>query len=381
MIVVPHRNTTDLRDPRSFDHVGRDVGAKGLVSGRVLADLADHDERIVAASTDLKYVTQLATFEARHPGRFLQFGIAERNMITAAAGLATVGLVPYVSTFACFSGVLAYENIRTDLAYPHLQVRVLATHSGIAMGYFGTSHHATEDISALRAVAGLTVLSPCDAASTEALLRGTVDLDGPIYFRLGRGREEDVYDEVPAGYGPGAPTVVRRGTDVAIMATGLTVGFAVRAAATLAEDGVSATVVDVHTLKPFDGDAVADVAAAHPVVVTAEEHNVQGGLGSLVVEALARRGVATPVHSVGLEDEFSLIGPPAHLYRYYGIDPSGIATVARRAVEAGARGSTRTTEPLWTDLDRQAVLRDVGARPSRPTADAPAERDAGAHVG
>ncbi len=382
MTVVPQRNTTDLRDPRSFDHVGRDVGAKGLVSGRVLADLADTDERIVCATTDLKYVTQLATFEARHPDRFLQFGIAERNMISAAAGLATVGLIPYVSTFACFSAVLAYENIRTDLAYPDLKVRVLATHAGIAMGYFGTSHHATEDISALRAVANLTVLSPCDAASTEALLRGTVDLEGPVYVRLGRGREEDVYDSVPTDYAPGAPSVVRQGKDVLVLGTGITVGHAVHAAAALADDGISATVVDVHTLKPFDGDAVAELAAAHPVVVTAEEHNVEGGLGSLVVEALARRGVGTPVHSVGLQDEFALVGPPAHLYRYYGIDPAGIALVARRAVE-GARGTAgrRTTEPLWTELDRQAVLREVGARPSRRAADAPGARDTGAHVG
>jgi transketolase len=357
---VVERAKADLRDPRSFDHVGRDAGAKGFVAGQVLADLATTDDRIVAASSDLKYVTQMAVFEAAHPGRFVQFGIAERNMITAAAGLATVGLIPYVSTFACFSGVLAFENIRTDLAYPNLKVRVLATHAGIAMGYFGTSHHATEDIAALRAVAGLTILSPADAASTESLLRGTVDLDGPIYFRLGRGREEDVYDTVTPPAGPGAPTVVRQGTDVLLAATGLTVGFARRAAEVLAARGVSATVVDVHTLKPFDGDAMADLVGGHRVVVAVEEHNVEGGLGSIVAEHLARRRVTTPVVLHGLQDEFSLVGPPSHLYRYYGLDAPGIATVAERALE----GADPAAGPLWTAQDRLAVLEDVGVVPT-----------------
>jgi transketolase len=352
------RNKTDLRDPGSFDHVGRDVGAIGFVAGTVLADMADSDQRIVCASADLKWVGQLAVFEARHPDRFIQFGIAERNMLGAAAGLATMGLIPYVSTFACFSGVLGYENIRTDLAYPRLKVRVLATHAGIAMGLSGTSRHATEDISALRAVANLTILSPCDASSTEALLRGSVDHDGPIYFRIGRGREETVYEQVPDGYGPGSPTVVQRGNDVLLVATGLTVSFSRQAAALLAERGLSATVLDVHTLKPFDGDTVAELAASHPAVVTVEEHNVEGGLGSMVVEALALRGVSTPVFKQGLRDEFALIGPPSHLYRYYGIDPTGIATVAERALKDGAR----PLEPLWTTQDRDAVMRRYGVR-------------------
>jgi transketolase len=347
------RHKTDLRDPGSFDHVGRDAGARGFVAGRVLADLADTDDRIVGAASDLKYVTQMAVFEARHPQRFFQFGIAERNMITAGAGLATVGLVPYVSTFACFSGVLAYENIRTDLAYPRLPVRVLATHAGIAMGYFGTSHHATEDIAALRAVADLTVLSPSDAACTESLLRGTVDHPGPIYFRLGRGREPDVYtDGLTPPTGPGAPTVLREGRDVLLVATGFPVGNAVAAADALAADGLSVTVLDAHTLKPFDADAVAGHAAGHRAVVTVEEHNVLGGLGTMVVEAVASRGVAVPVHKHGLQDQFSLIGPPAHLYRYYGLDATGIATVTARAAADGADPRA----PLWTPADAGAVL-------------------------
>jgi transketolase len=352
------RNPTDLRSAKSFDHVGRDAGSEGLVIGAVLADLADEDERIVAACADLKYVTRMSLFEVRHPDRFFQFGIAERNMLTAAAGMASCGLIPYVATFACFSAILGYEAIRTDHAYPNLPVRVIATHAGIGMGFFGTSHHATEDISALRAVAGLTILSPPDAAATESLLRSTVDVPGPIYFRLGRGRDRRVYEASPEPYGPGAPPrLVQEGDEVLLVSTGTMVGECVEAARRLAgEDGVAPTVLDVHTLKPFDAEALAEQASRHRVVVTIEEHNVQGGLGTLVREAVAEAGVAVPVMTHGLPDEFALIGPPTHLYTYYGLDPAGIATAVRRAV-----GSPRT--PLWTADDRRRVLDACSARP------------------
>lgn len=358
MSIVTHveRAKADLHDAGSFDHVGRDVGAKGFVSGRVLSELAVDDDRIVAGCADLKYVTQLAAFEANHPERFFQFGISERNMMGAAAGLATTGLIPYVATFACFSGLLAFENIRTDHAYPRLKVRVLATHAGIAMGFFGTSHHATEDVSALRAVSGLTVLSPCNAVSTEALLRSTVDHEGPIYFRLGRGREDDVYPTVPENFGVGVPSVVRTGTDVLLVATGSMVGNAVKAADELAARGISVTVLDVHTLKPFDGDPIAALAATHASVVVVEEHNIEGGLGSMVAEALGQRGVTTPVHKHGLRDEFALVGPPTHLYRYYGLDPAGIATCVVRAADNDIRPPQ---QPIWTDDDRRTVIAEL----------------------
>lgn len=357
------RNQTDLRSPKSFDHVGRDVNAKGFVAGRVLAELGEDDERIVCASADLKFVSHMAVFEQRHPERFFQFGIAERNMMSAAAGMATCGLIPYVSTFAAFSGILGYEVIRTDHAYPNLPVRVLATHCGISMGFFGTSHHATEDISALRAVAGLTILSPSDPTTMEALLRSTVDREGPIYFRVGRGREPVLYDELPTGFAPGAPHEARSGSDVLIVATGIMVGFAIGAADKLAEEGISATVLDVHTLKPFDAESVVARAAAHRAVVTVEEHNVVGGLGSMVAEAMASAGEPVPVFAHGLRDEFSLVGPPMHLYRWYGLDADGVATVARRALER-AEGGSRGAEALWTETDREQARAAIAARRS-----------------
>jgi len=349
------RARADLRSPKSFDHVGRDVGAAGFVAGYVLSDLADADSRIVCAAADLKFVTYMAVFEHHHPERFFQFGISEKNMVTAAAGMATTGLIPYVSTFACFSGILAYEQIRTDLAYPRLPVRILATHAGIAMGFFGTSHHATEDISALRAVADLMILSPSDPASTTALLRATVDHPGPIYFRLGRGRDPQLYEDLPEDFGPGAPHLARSGDDVLIVATGYTVAPSMRAAEVLAEAGISASVLDVHTLKPFDHVTVAEHARHHRAVLTVEEHNILGGLGSITAEALAHACTGVPVHAHGLRDEFAVVGPPTHLYRLYGLDSDGIATAARRALEN--RG------PVWTAADRDAVFGEIGVAP------------------
>jgi transketolase len=360
------RNPTDLRDPRSFDHVGRDIGASSLVSGAVLAEIGREDERIVCGTADIEYVTHLAEFRLEHPERVFQFGIAERTMVGAAAGMATFGYIPYVSTFASFLGILAYENIRTDLAYPGLPVRLLATHSGISMGFFGSSHHATEDIAALRAVAGLTVLSPSDGPSYGALLRATVDHPGPIYFRLGRGRDPDLHTGDMTGFGPGDPTPLRTGSGrLLIVSTGSMVAPCVAAAEALAEElGEDvATVLDAHTLKPFGGDAVAAAVGPDTRVLVVEEHNVEGGLGSIVREALAERGVDAPLYNHGLHDEFSVTGPPAHLYAYYGLDRDGIATVAKRLLERDGRPGPG--ELLWERADREAAARAVIAARSR----------------
>ena len=351
------RTRTDLRDPASFDHVGRDAGAN-FAAGEVLAELADSDPRIVVGCADLTYVTRLAIFGARHPARLLYYGISERNMLGAAAGLATTGLLPYVCTFASFSAILGYENIRTDHAYPHLPVRILATHAGISMGFFGTSHHATEDLAALRAVAGLRIVSPCDPQSTRALIRQTVDEPGPVYFRIGRGRERVVYASEPALI-PDQASVLREGRDLLIIATGVVVQEALAAADSMAADGISATVADVHTVKPFPAAHLADLAARHAAVLTVEEHTVEGGLGTMTVEALAGYGVRMPVFKHGLRDEYALVGPPMRLYRYYGLDSEGISTVAGRLL--GLTSSTALVrEPLWTAADRQRVYEQYG---------------------
>ncbi len=351
------RPQADLRDASSFDHVGRDAGAN-FAAGETLADLADTDGRIVVGCADLTYVTRLAVFGARHPERLFYYGISERNMLGAAAGLATTGLIPYVCTFASFSAILGYENIRTDHAYPCLPVRILATHAGISMGFFGTSHHATEDLAALRAVAGLRIVSPCDPNSTRALIRATVDDPGPVYFRVGRGRESTVYPGEPA-FMPMQASILREGKDLLIVATGLMVQEALGAADVLAGLGVTATVADVHTIKPFPGEHLAGLAAVHSRVVTVEEHTVEGGLGTMTVEALAAHGVATPLFKHGLRDEYALVGPPTRLYRYYGLDPAGIAIVGERLL--GRRASPPlVAESLWTADDRREVYEKYG---------------------
>ena len=358
------RQPTDLQSPGSFDHVGRDAESTGLVMGRVLAELAGADDRIHVATADLTYVTQLDDFARRHPERFSQFGISERNMFSAAAGMAAAGLRPYIATFGSFAALLAYECIRTDIAYPGLPVRILATHSGISMGFFGTSHHATEDIAALRAVAGLTVVSAPDGPALEALLHATVDHPGPVYFRIGRGRERALYDDVPEPYGPGAPTVIAStGSDVLLVATGIVVVEARDALEALEREGIGGTVLDVHTLKPFPAVAIAAHAGAHETVVTVEEHTVEGGLGTLVVEAVASHGLSVPVHKHGLYDEFGIVGPPTHLYRYYGLDAAGIEVVVRRAVGCTHRGGAPAEHaPLWASMDTEAVLAAVTER-------------------
>ena len=358
------RLKTDLQDARSFDHVGRDAGANNFIFGEVLSELASADDRIVAACADLKYVTHLADFEVDFPDRFFQFGIAERNMFTAAAGMAASGLRPYIATFASFAGVLAYEAIRTDFAYPYLPVRVLATHAGISLGFFGTSHHATEDIAALRAIAKLRVLSAADNASLRALMLRTADHPGPVYFRVGRGVEDPIYEEVPEDYGVAGANVVREGTDLLIVSTGILVKQAVLAAERLAAAGISATVVDAYELKPFPDELIAELARRHPVVLSVEEHNVEGGLGTMVVEAVASHGIPTPVYKHGLYDEFGIVGPPSHLYRYYGMDATGISDVATRLLAQPA-GGVRTR--LWTEVDKRRVLDQVTEKRQRAT--------------
>ncbi|MEX2374874.1 MAG: transketolase C-terminal domain-containing protein [Dehalococcoidia bacterium] len=351
------RNPTDLHDVNSFDHVGRDSESR-LVAGSVLTELAANDDRIVAGTADLTYVTRLGEFAHRHPDRFFQFGISERNMLSAMAGMATCGLIPYAATFACFSAILAYENIRTDLAYPNLPVRILATHAGISMGFFGTSHHATEDIGALRGVANLMVLSPPDASATEALIRATVDHPGPIYFRLGRGRERPLYSEAPTAYGPGDPRVVMEGQGLLITATGIMVQEALAAGEQIEQaTGWTTTVLDVHTLKPFSSRFVADLAAQHRLVLSVEEHNIEGGLGTLVQEAIASNKVRTPVYKHGLYDEFGIVGPPTHLYAYYGLDTSGIAEVAERFIRDETAGEDDSIGArYWNESDKERIL-------------------------
>ncbi|GHE78879.1 transketolase [Amycolatopsis deserti] len=297
-----------------------------------LGDLVDEGHPIVAGTADLKYSNGLVRFQDRHPDRYVQFGISEQHMVSTAAGLATTGWQPHVATFASFLALLACEQIRTDVAYTKLPVRLIGHHAGITLGYYGTSHHATEDLAITRSIAGLTVIAPADAAQLRSALRAATTWPGPIYFRIGRGQDPDVYDRGDREFTIGRAIEHSAGGDLTIIATGSMVHPALSAAAALSAEGISAGVLDMHTVKPLDADAVAKAAARSGVILTVEEHSILGGLGGAVAEVVAEQGLPARVVRHGLRDEYALIGPPTHLYRHYGLDADGIARAARAAL-------------------------------------------------
>jgi transketolase len=323
-------------DPQSWHLEASEQLNRAAVAGLTLADLADRDERIIVLTADLKYSGRTVDFERRHPERFINVGIAEQNMVSMAAGMSTFGYVPYVATFASYASLLCAEQLRTDLAYPGLPVRVIAHHAGIALGFYGTSHHATEDLGLLRSIANMTVVCPCDAASTRRALTDTVDVPGPVYLRLGRGREPDVYADGAPGFEVGRLTQLRTGADLTIVANGITVRAALDAAQRLEGQGISAAVLDAHTVRPFDADGLRAAAAATGRLLVAEEHNVIGGVASACADALADGGVSgVRMRRVGMPaDEYSLIGPPTALWHHYGFDADGLADSARALLDA-----------------------------------------------
>jgi transketolase len=320
-----------LKDKRSVQ--GTPAAAMpAFILGDELSRLADADPRIVVLTADLASANRTVEFRQRHPQRFFDFGIAEKNMITAAAGLASTGLVPYAATFASFCALLGAEQIRTDCAYPKMPVRVIGHHSGISMGFYGTSHHALEDLGMMRTIADLTVVSAADSNALRAVLRASVDHPGAMYIRLGRGRDPDVYPAPPADFRFGKAIRLREGSDLTIIACGTLVRPSLDAAERLAEDGLSVRVVDMHTLKPLDAGEVRAAARETAAVLTVEEHNVIGGLGSAVAEVLVDEP-RVPFLRHGVHDSYAPVGPPAALYAHYRLDADGIAAVARELLD------------------------------------------------
>ncbi|MGP4014318.1 transketolase family protein [Saccharopolyspora sp. 5N708] len=319
--------TAGLKDARSAD--GTDARAiPAFVFGAELADLAERDPRIVVLTADLGRSNRALDFAARHPDRFVNVGIAEKNMITIAAGMASCGYVPFAATFGSFAALLCAEQIRTDCAYPNLPVRIVGHHSGMSMGFYGTSHHSLEDLGMMRTIADLTVVCATDTNHLRALLRLSLHHPGAMYLRLGRGRDPEVYDAVP-DLVLGRAQTVRDGADLTIIATGSEVHPALGAAELLAAQGVSTRVVDMWTISPLDRDAVLDAANATGAILTVEEGNVTGGLGTAVAEVLFEAGVRVAFRRHGVPDEHVPVGPPAGLYAHYRLDAPGIAAVAQ----------------------------------------------------
>ncbi|GAA2433042.1 transketolase family protein [Actinomadura vinacea] len=316
-----------LKDHRSVD--GTDTRAiPAFVFGEELADLAEHDPRIVVLTADLGRSNRATDFAARHPDRFFNVGIAEKNMITVAAGMASCGRLPFAATFGSFAALLGAEQIRTDCAYPNMPVRIVGHHSGISMGFYGTSHHSLEDIGMMRCIADLTVVCATDANHLRALLRASLDHPGAMYIRLGRGRDPQVHDAVP-DIEIGRALTVRDGSDLTVIATGSEVHPALQAAESLAADGFSTRVVDMFTVSPIDRDAVLHAARSTGAILTVEEGNLTNGLGTAVAECLFEAGIRIPFRRHGVPDEHVPVGPPAALYAHYRLDGPGIAGVAR----------------------------------------------------
>ncbi|MGE0311464.1 MAG: transketolase family protein [Lautropia sp.] len=297
-----------------------------FILGEELAELARKDPRIVVATADLASANRTGDFRDEHPRRFFNFGIAEKNMITAAAGMASCGLIPYVATFASFCAILAAEQIRTDCAYTRMPVRIVGTHSGMSMGFYGTSHHALEDLAMMRSMADLTVVCATDANHLRAVLRKSLDHPGAMYIRLGRGRDPVVYEQVPE-LQFGKAIRLHEGSDLTIVATGSQVRASLDAAISMRGRGVSVRVLDMHTVSDVDRQEIASASRETGAILTVEEHNLTGGLGSAVAEVLLELP-RVPFKKHGVPDRYVEIGPPAALYAKYQLDTAGIEQVA-----------------------------------------------------
>ncbi len=298
--------------------------------GEELVALGAERDDFVVLDADLAAATQTGKFKAAFPDRFYDCGIAEGNMVGVAAGIAAAGHKVFCSTFAMFAAGRAFEQVRNSVGYPHLDVNICATHAGISVGEDGATHQCCEDIALMRSIPGMTVVCPADDTEARAAVRAALDYEGPVYMRLGRLAVPVVNDPEGYEFELGRGVVLREGTDVSIVATGLMVAEALAAADALAEEGISAEVVNIHTIKPLDEELVRASAKKCGVVVTCEEHSVIGGLGDAVLAALATD--PHPVHKIGVNDVFGESGPAKVLLKRYGLDAENIAATVRAAL-------------------------------------------------
>ena len=298
--------------------------------GNAIAELGKINDKIVVLDADLASATKTGVFKKACPDRFFDMGIAESDMIGTAAGLATCGKIPFASTFAVFATGRAYDQVRNSVAYPHLNVKIAATHAGVTVGEDGATHQAIEDIALMRVMPNMTVLCPCDETETKWAVEEATRIDGPVYIRLGRSKAEDVYDS-NAKFEFGKGNVLKEGNDVTIIATGMLVIEAIRAAETLKEKGISARVIDIHTIKPIDKDIIIKAAKETKGIVTAEEHSIIGGLGGAVSEIVTEY-CPTKVLKVGVNDSFGRSGKASELLNKFGLTADNICSKALEIV-------------------------------------------------
>lgn len=293
------------------------------IYGRRLAELASEHPEIVALTADLMGTNKFGDFKKVHPERFFNVGIAEQNLMSVSAGLALDGKVPFASTFATFASMRAHEQVRTDIAYPNLPVKIIATVGGLSGGVMGPTHQGMEDMGTMRMMPNMTVIAPGDPLQLAQFIEQAYEIPGPVYLRLGRGDDAVIYPE-DQKITVGKAITTREGTDVTIIATGTIMNDAIAASQKLEELGISARVLDMHTIKPLDVEAVLQAAEETGHIVTVEDHTIIGGLGSAVAEVIADTGVGAKLRRLGVPDVFALVGPPADLYKHYGFDSDGI---------------------------------------------------------
>jgi len=299
--------------------------------GNALAEFGA-DNRIVVLDADLSKSTKTDTFKKKYPERFFNMGIAEGNMMTVAAGISTCGKVVFASSFAIFAAERACEQVRNSICYPKLNVKIGATHAGLSVGEDGASHQSVEDMAIMRSMPNMVVISPADAVEARCAVKAAIEYDGPVYLRLGRLAVPVLYDESSYEFKMGKGVTLSEGNDVSIIATGLMVHTALEAKDALAGEGIKARVINIHTIKPIDSEIIVKAAKETGAIVTVEEHNVYGGLGSAVAEVLVQNYPA-PVKMVGVQDKFGKSGKPAELMEKYGLTAKDIIEKAKEVMK------------------------------------------------
>ena len=291
--------------------------------GNALVELGKKHDNVVVLDADLAAATQTGIFKKEFPERHIDCGIAECNLLGIAAGISTTGKVPFASSFAMFAAGRAFEQVRNSVGYPHLNVKIGATHAGISVGEDGASHQCNEDIALMRTIPGMTIINPSDDVEAKAAVEAAYEIDGPVYLRFGRLAVPVINDRPDYKFEVGKGVVLREGKDLTIVATGLCVSEALSAAEKLAADGVDAKVINIHTIKPLDEELILATAKETGKVVTVEEHSVIGGLGSAVCDVLSAKA-PTPVLKIGMQDVFGESGPAVKLLEKYGLNAEGI---------------------------------------------------------
>ena len=299
--------------------------------GEALAAMGEKYPNLVVLDADLAEATKTILFRKKFPERHIDCGIAESNMISIAAGISTTGLIPFASSFAMFAAGRAFEQVRNSIGYPHLNVKIGATHAGISVGEDGATHQCNEDIALMRTIPGMTIINPADGLETWKAVEAAINYEGPVYLRFGRFAVPYLYDESTYKFEIGKGIKLVDGSDVTIVATGLMVSIALEACEVLKNEGISARVVNIHTIKPLDEELILDSAKKTGCIVTCEEHSIIGGLGSAVSETLSEK-YPVPVLRVGVEDKFGKSGNVPALLKEYGLSVENIVSKVKQAI-------------------------------------------------